>query len=193
VAVFGGSMARITGAIRSANCLRILSTRDYADNFDRYPAHWPAKAATLGNQAPRGSEETRVTEKRGAFFCSASLANRGMRHQHMWVSLISAWHQIQSFTVPILAVVLWEFYKFIRGRTFQNTLIIDVASFSQSSGERSILFVDVQLKPLGRQPKSMCRRGVAAGRRCGRCDGSKCTRTRRGAFRRHAVAYPRRV
>jgi hypothetical protein len=68
----------------------------------------------------------------------------------MWTFLTATWHQIQLFTVPAVAITLWEFYKFLRGRSFQNTLIIDVTTSSQPSGERSVVFVDVQLKNLGK-------------------------------------------
>jgi hypothetical protein len=51
---------------------------------------------------------------------------------------------------PSVLVALWELYKFLRGRTFQSRLRIDISSSATPLGKNHLVFVDVQVTNFGK-------------------------------------------
>ena len=64
----------------------------------------------------------------------------------------------ESFRLAVVLAALWHLYIFVRGRTFEKRLLLDICTSSEELGEARLLFVEVTLTNNGKG-KLAARRG----------------------------------
>jgi len=56
----------------------------------------------------------------------------------------------ESLPLAVVLAALWHLYIFIRGRTFEKRLLLDICTSSEELGETRLLFVEVKLTNNGK-------------------------------------------